>query len=223
MKKFIAAILLVLCLMPTMEISVFAQEETVKESVSMGSHSLDASLPVLGTTQLITNARSAILYEVNTDTLMHSWNADEKLPPASFVKVLTALIAIEQGDLASTVTVSQAVLDSVVYNAVKTGFLDTEVLTLEDLLYCMMVDSGNDAAALIANHIAGSQSAFVETLNSYAQELGCTNTNFVNVHGIHDDQQYSTARDLARMLCAAVENEDFQRLLQGVYVNVFIE
>ena len=220
MKKFFAAILLVLYLIPTLGMIVFSQEEMVKESVSAGSHSLDAVLPVLGTTQLITNAKSAILYEVNTDTLMHSWNADEKMSPASFVKILTALIAIEQGDLNSTVTVSQSVLDSVVYNAVKTGFMDTEVLTLQDLLYCMMVDSGNDAAALIANHIAGSQSAFVDTLNSYAQELGCTNTNFTNVHGLHDDNQYTTARDMGRIMAAAVKNEIFCTIIGTKYYNV---
>ena len=220
MKKFFAAILLVLYLIPTLGMIVFSQEEMVKESVSAGSHSLDAVLPVLGTTQLITNAQSAILYEVNTDTLMHSWNADEKMSPASFVKILTALIAIEQGDLNSTVTVSQSVLDSVVYNAVKTGFMDTEVLTLQDLLYCMMVDSGNDAAALIANHIAGSQSAFVDTLNSYAQELGCANTNFTNVHGLHDDNQYTTARDMGRIMAAAVKNETFCTIIGTKYYNV---
>lgn len=220
MKKFFAAVLIALYLLPTLGVHAFAQEETVKDSVSLGSHSMDANLPVLGSAQLITNAKSAILYEVNTDTLMHAWNADERLSPASFVKVLTALIAIEQGDLASTVTVSRSVLDSVVYNAVKTGFQDSEVLTLQDLLYCMMVDSGNDAAALIADHIAGSQSVFVEALNSYAQELGCTNTNFTNVHGLHDDNQYTTARDMGRIMSAAVKNETFCTILGTKYYNV---
>lgn len=220
MKRFGAIILLFIYFASVFAFDTLAQEETASDAVLMGSHTMDAQLPVLGSQQLITNAKSVILYEVNTDTLMHAWNADEKLPPASFVKVLTALIAIEQGDLSASVTVKSSVLDTVVYNAAKTGFLDGEVLTLQDLLYCMMVDSGNDAAALIADHIAGSQSVFVETLNTYAQELGCSNTNFTNVHGLHDDNQYTTARDMGRIMAAAVKNETFCDILGTVYYSV---
>lgn len=220
MKKFGTFLLLFLFLLSIFSFATLAQEENAKDSVRMGSHSMDAQLPVLGSEQLITNAKSVILYEVNTDTLMYAWNADERLSPASFVKVLTALIAIEQGDLSSSVTVERSVLDTVVYNAVKTGFQDGEVLTLQDLLYCMMVDSGNDAAALIADHIAGSQSVFVETLNTYAQELGCTNTNFTNVHGLHDDNQYISARDMGRIMAAAVKNETFCEIFGTIYYSV---
>ena len=209
MKKILAYFLLLSLLLSMFSTSAAAYDISEDDSVNMGSHTIDSQLPVLGSEQLISNARSVLLYETGTDTLMYSWNADERLPPASLVKILTALIAIERGDLTSQVVVREDVLNSVSKNAVKTGLLAGEILTLEDLLYCMMVNSGNDAAAVIADHVAGSQEAFVAIMNEYAQELGCTSTNFTDVHGIDDVNQYSTARDLGRILAAAVKNEVF--------------
>lgn len=220
MKKIIALLLLSIYLTGVFSIFGYATEDTEKESIRKGSHTLDAEVPVLGTEQLITNAKSAILYEVTTQTLMHAYNADEKMSPASLVKILTALIAIEEGDLASKVIVHSAVLDTVAKDAVMTKFTDGEVVTLEDLLYCMLVDSGNDAAALIADHIAGSQEAFVEMLNAYATELGCKDTNFTNAHGLHNDMQYTTARDMGRIMTAAVANETLCDILGTVYYTV---
>lgn len=220
MKKVFTLLLLCAFVFSIISVPSAATEEPVKQSVTNGSHSLDSQIPVLGSDQLITNAKSVILYEVSTQTLMHAYNADEKLPPASFVKILNALIAIEEGDLSAKVTVKGAVLDTVAHNAVKTEFIDGEVLTLEDLLYCMLVDSGNDAAALIADHIAGSQDVFVDKLNAYAAKLGCIDTNFTNVHGLHDDMQYTTARDMGRIMTAAVQNETLCEILGTVYYTV---
>lgn len=220
MKKIYAAIILLLYLTTMIVFPVSAQAETMDESVTMGSHSIDAQLPVLGTDEKITNVKSALLYEVNSDTLMYAWNADEKMAPASLVKILTALIAIEKGDLNANVTVSGAVLNSVAYNAAKTGLVEGEVLTLEDLLYCMMVDSGNDAAAVIADHVCGSQAAFVDEMNLYAAKLGCKATNFANVHGLHDENQYTTARDVGRILSEASKNETFCKIFGTIYHSV---
>jgi D-alanyl-D-alanine carboxypeptidase (penicillin-binding protein 5/6) len=84
-----------------------------------------------------------------------------------------------------------------------------EILTVRDLLHCMIVSAANDAAVVLADHIMGGQVAFVAEMNRYANNLGCTNTNFVNVHGLHHDEQYTSARDVARILAAAVHNELF--------------
>ena len=101
-----------------------------------------------------------------------------------------------------------------------TGFEDGEILTLEDLLNCMMLNSGNDAAIAIAEHIAGTQDAFVGKMNEYAQELGCVETHFTNVHGMYDSNQYSTCRDIARIIDKAVENEYFMKLFGAIYYTV---
>jgi D-alanyl-D-alanine carboxypeptidase (penicillin-binding protein 5/6) len=107
------------------------------------------------------------------------------------------------------VTVYQSTLNLVSPGAVSAGLKDGEKLSLRDLLYCVMVSSANDAAAVIAAHIGGNQAAFVEKMNRKAQELGCTASNFTNAHGLNDPNQYSTARDLALITEAALENETF--------------
>ena len=220
MKKCFAIVLVFSIMLHCMILPAMSVEPESDQSVIMGSNTIDSQLPVLGSEQLVINARSVLLYETQTDTLMYAWNADERLPPASLAKILTALIAVEQGDLSAQVTVRQEVLNTVSKNAVKSDILAGEVLTLEDLLHCMMVDSGNDAAAVIADHIAGNQEAFVQQMNEYAHSLGCTNTNFTNAHGIHEENQYSTARDLGRILAAAVQNESFCDIFGAVYYSV---
>lgn len=187
-------------------------QSTSDASVIRGCHGLDAQLAMLGTGQLTDNVQSAFLYEANSDTLMYAWNADAQMYPASLVKIMTALIAVEQGNLDAPVTVTQGAVDSVPYDAVSADLVADEVMTLRDLLYCLLVDSANDAAAVIAEHISGSQPAFIAVMNEYANELGCTGTQFMNVHGLHDDAQYTTARDAARIMNAAMDNAVVQEI-----------
>lgn len=195
-------------------------EDLVNNSVSNGAHSLDGAVPLLGSDRLVSNVQSAIVYETKSQTLMYAFNGDEKVSPASLVKILTALIAAERADLSAEVTVTEDVLNTVAADAVSADLSAGEVLTVEQLLYCMMVGSANDAAAVLADHISGSQSAFVEEMNRYAEELGCTQTNFTNVHGLHDDLQFSTARDMARILAKAMENEVFCSAFGAKYYTV---
>lgn len=181
-------------------------------SVINGCNTLDGSVALLGSEQIIENADSVLLYETSTDTLMYAYNADAQAYPASLVKILTALITIEQASLTDAVIVRSDVLDTVPEDAVDADLEADEVLSVEDLLYCMMVGSANDAAAVLADYVLGSQQAFVEEMNRYAQELGCVNTNFTNVHGLHDDEQYTTARDICRILALALKNEAFRTI-----------
>lgn len=216
MKKIsVISVLLCLCLLlPSSVFATVSGDSTRPGNIAVqtGSNSIDATIPVLGTQQIVQNADSVFMYEYHTGTLMYAWNADKQVYPSSLVKIMTALIAIEKGTMSSEVTVDQATLGSVPYDAVSVDLQLDETLRLEDLIYCMMVGSANDAAAAIATHIAGNQDAFVQLMNERARELGCLNTNFTNPHGIHDDQQYSTARDLARILCAAMELETFKTI-----------
>lgn len=201
---------------------VYATEEqnALDASAVSGCHSADAMASLLGNGQIVENAEAVFLYDVNSDTLMHAWNPDVPVEPASLVKIMTALIAVEQGHLDDAVTVKQAVLDTVPEDAVSSDLVADEVMTLKDLLYCMMIDSGNDAAAVIADHVAGSQSVFVEWMNEKAKELGCVNTHFTNAHGIYDEAQISTARDIGKILAAAIKNEQFAEIFGTVYYNV---
>lgn len=217
MKKISIICLVVFLLMSCFSVSALETEDL---SVTSGCHSLDGQVPFLGTTQLVSNAESALLYEINTDTLLYAYNADAQVQPSSLLKILTALIAIEKGSLTDVVTVRENVLDTLPHDAAVAGLQVDEVLTVKDLIYCMMVVSGNDAAVVLADHIMGSQQAFIEEMNRYAAELGCTGTNFTNVHGIHNSNQYTTARDVARILNKAMENEQFREVFSAKYYDL---
>ena len=177
--------------------------------VTQGCRTMDAQIPILNTSKDLTNLFSAFLFDTTNDTLIYSVNPDARYSPASLVKIMTGLLIAQKSDLSEQVTVRQDVLDTLSAESITTGFQNGEIVTMRDLLYCTLVQSANEAAAIAADHISGSQEAFVREMNSYAAELGCTNTNFVNVHGLHDESQYSSARDIAKILSAAIKNDVF--------------
>lgn len=179
-------------------------------------HGIDAASALLGSQKLVDNAEAVMLYEATSDTLMYAWNADERMYPASLVKIMTALIAAESGKISDVVTVSEAAVSAIPYDAVSADLGAGEQLSMEDLLHCLLLGSANDAAVAIAEHISGSQSAFVQLMNARAQEIGCTGTQFTNAHGLHDDGQFTTARDTARILHAAINNEVFRTVFTSI-------
>ena len=185
-----------------------AEENAVQLPVE-SSFGIDATRALISNDDLARNTDAAFLFEYSSQTLMYAWNADEAMDPASMVKIMTAMIAAEKGTLSDVVVVTESALSTVPLDAVSADLQVDELLTLEELLYCMMVGSANDAASVIAEHIGGSVEAFVQMMNTRAAELGCTNTNFTNPHGIYEESQYSTARDMARILSAAIENDTF--------------
>lgn len=178
-------------------------------SVVNGCHSLDAQMPLCGSGRMLETAGAAVLYETGSDTLMYAWNADAQMYPASLVKIMTALLAVEMGTLTDEITVTASSLAALPANTSTTDLQAGETVTLEQLLYCLMVGSSNDAAVVIAEYIAGSQQEFVTMMNRRAAELGCTGTNFTNPHGLHEDLQVTTARDMAKILTEAAGNEQF--------------
>ena len=176
-------------------------------SIASGSHSLNASVPMWGNNKLLETAGAAMLYEINSQTLMYAWNPDLQIYPAALVKIMTCLLALENGDLSDEIVVSttaMATLPKGVY-LLEIG----ERWTLEQLLYCLMVGGYNDAAVVIAEYVAGSQQGFINMMNRRAKEIGCTSTNFTNATGLHDPAQLSTARDLVKILNEALQNELF--------------
>lgn len=223
MKKICTFFIALCCIVSFLHVPATATEEAqpaAETTVYSGCTTLDASQSLLGAERLVTNAGSVILYETTSQTLMYAWNADEKVDPASLVKIMTGYIVADRGVMTDAVTVRQEVLDSVSIEAATIGLMADEVLTVEQLLNCMLVSSANDAAAVLADYISGGQVAFVELMNSYAKELGCTQTQFTNAHGLYDANQYSTARDLARILDAAMKNDVFRTVFGTVYYTI---
>ena len=151
-------------------------------------------------------AKGAILYELNTDTVLLEQDADARLYPASTTKLMTALVAMEYGNPEDIITVPAAAVDGLFELGSASYLLAGEEISFMDLMEYMLIASGNDAANAMAIHISGSISAFADLMNNRAQELGCTNTHFVNPHGLHDEEHYTSARDLLRIAKAAMEN-----------------
>lgn len=182
-------------------------------SVNSGCNSINANMPLIDSNDLpLEEAKAALMYELNSGTLLYTNNADEKMYPASTTKIMTCLIALEQGNLDEVLTVSESVVANRDPDGSNANLIAGEEMTMRDLIYCLMVASANDAGSLISEHIAGSEEAFVELMNQKAAELGCSNTHFANPHGLHDENHYTTARDLAKIMMAALEYDFFQEV-----------
>jgi len=142
-------------------------------------------------------------------------NADQKVFPASTTKIMTTLVTLENGNLDDSFTVGDEVLGTTIkftqYSSLM-GIQPGETLTLRDLVYGLMLVSGNDAGEAIAKHVAGSVDAFVALMNQKAQEIGMTNTHYSNPHGVQNDDHYTTARDMAKLMAYALKNEDFVKI-----------
>lgn len=212
MKKIRKLCLIMAVLMLVQWVPVQVMAEGSNNAVDQGCISLDGQRPLAGSDQLLDTAESVILYELGSDTLIYAWNPDERLDPSGMNKIMTALLALELTAPEDLVTVTREALNSVAIGSVSAGLKSGEQLPMKDLLYCMMVGSANDAAAVIAAHISGDQESFVALMNSKALELGCTDTNFMNANGLSHEAQYSTARDLAKITKAALEDELFTEL-----------
>lgn len=185
-------------------------------SAANGSRGKDAQIP-LRTDAVMKSGDAALLYEMDSDTMLYGVNPDRAVDPAGLVKLMTALVAVEHANRSEQITVTQQNIDGVPQDSTRFGLKAGETLTLEQLLYCLLLESANDAAVVLAEHTLGSQSAFVDEMNARAKQLGCTGTNFTNVHGIHDDLQYTTARDLLKIVSCALEYDLFREVFSAQY------
>ncbi|MFC9709992.1 serine hydrolase [Paenibacillus sp. NPDC056933] len=157
-----------------------------------------------------THAQSAALIDVTSGRILYSKDGDKELRIASLTKIMTAIVAIEHGKLDDKVKVTSSAFakeGSSLY--LKLG----EVMTLENMLYGLMLRSGNDAASAIAEHVGGSEEGFVLLMNKKAEQMGLTHSHFMNPHGLDADGHYSTANDLARLTAYALKNPVFKRIV----------
>ena len=182
-------------------------------SVSAGSHSINGKVPMASAVEYTPKAKGAFLYDINSDTVLYSYNPDEKLYPASLTKVMTCMVALDLiTDLNEVVTVPEEVIARVDPSGSSMDLIAGEEIPMIEMLYGLMVESANDAAMVIADHLAGSEEAFVVKMNEKAAEIGCDQTHYMNVHGLHDEEHYTTPRDMAKILLAATQNETFREL-----------
>ncbi|WP_100010755.1 D-alanyl-D-alanine carboxypeptidase family protein [Lentibacillus sediminis] len=166
-------------------------------------------LPSKGQAQPGVSANNAVLMEQETGRVLFEQAAHEKQLIASITKIMTAIIAIESGKMHELATTSE----NAVYTEGSSIYLEQgEKMTIEDLVYGLMLRSGNDAAVTISEHIGGSLDGFVHLMNQKASWLGMTNTHFENPHGLDADEHYSTAYDMAILMRYAMNNEKFREI-----------
>ncbi len=154
-------------------------------------------------------ARASMIMDASTGRVVYQKNGTKRLAPASITKIMTAIVALEHGNPKDKVTISPDFMTE----GSTMGLTPGDVVTLEDLLWGMMLPSGNDAATAIAGHVGGSAPTFVAMMNEKADELSLANTHFVNPHGLDDEGHYSSALDIARMSRYALSNPKFSEIV----------
>ena len=193
----------------------YTAEELGDVTVSQGCRTIDAQVPLGGNSPMLKTARAAFIYEINTNTVVYNYNPDLVVSPGALAKLVTAIVAIEKGDLEQELTVNSMSYKTLPGSAVRVnaGLKEGEKMTLRDMLHCMIMTWANDAAVTIAENVGGTQDNFVQMMNQWVKDAGCVSTKFTNVHGISSVEATSTARDLVRIYQKACRNSEFKKLL----------
>ena len=161
------------------------------------------------------NAKAAIVMDVDTGEILYEKAAHQAMYPASITKVLTCLLAVENGNVNDVITVSGSAMNQVESGSSSIGLQAGEQLTLRDALYGMMLNSGNECALAIAEYISGSTEAFADLMNETARGLGCTDSHFVNPNGLHDPDHYTSCYDMALIGQKAYQYPEFKKLISS--------
>lgn len=182
--------------------------------VQKGCRTIDGMVPLGGSDYMLETAQSVFLYEVNTDTVVYSYNPDMKLHPGSLAKIVLAMIVLEECKLDEKVVVTEGIQSYVPASAHKMDpyLKSLEELTVGDLLYSAILINANDAAVALAHHVSGTTDAFLTLMNNRVKQLGCVNTEFGNISGLFTAVSTSSSRDIAKIVRAAIKNEDFCKI-----------
>lgn len=161
----------------------------------------------------MSGAGAAILCDVNSKEVLYAKNAHSRLQPASLTKIMTALVALKHSSVEQVLTATNAV-NITESGAQLCGLKSGDTMTLNQALHVLLINSANDVAMLIAENVGGSVDGFVELMNEEAKALGATNTNFMNPHGLTQENHYTTAYDLYLIFNEAVQNEFLQEIIR---------
>ena len=181
-------------------------------TVLNGCRTMEALSPLGGSSRILDTAVSAFVYELNTGTLVYSYNPDLSVSPGGLARVMTALVAIENGNLDDVVTVREGLKKDLPAGSNTLKLTSGEQLTVRDLLYGMFLGWNTDATLVLAEHIAGTQSNYVQMMNDTAKKIGCVATVFGSIHGLDSASQSTTAREMAKITQYALKNPEFREL-----------
>ena len=158
------------------------------------------------------SSEGAVLLDAATGQVLYGKNENQQFYPASITKVMTALLVLEHCNLNDVVTFSASATTNLESGAVALGIVEGDQLTVEQCLYGLLLKSANEIGNGLAEHVAGSVSAFADMMNEKARSLGCKNTNFVNPHGLNNTEHKTTPYDMALIMRAALQNETFRKI-----------
>lgn len=182
-------------------------------SITNGCRTINGQTPLGGSDRILQTSLAAFIYEANTQTVIYSYNSDQRVYPGTLTKIMTALLVIENcDDLERVMTCSTRWNSGLPHDAIDVGIKEGEEMTVYDVLCCMIIGSGNDAAVILANSFAPNEAAFVTMMNQRAKEIGCVDTHFTNCTGLDDPEQYTTARDMAKITLEACKNPKFKEI-----------
>lgn len=198
-KMFILSFLIITVLFTHFNIVYAAENDTNAPQISSGA---------------------AILIDNATNKILYDKNGNERMFPASTTKIMTAILVLENCDLDEIVTASYDSLMSIPEGYVTAEIQGEEQFTVEQLLEMLLVHSANDAANVLAEYVGGSIQSFVSMMNTKANELGLTNTHFTNAYGLQEDNHYTTAYDLAKIMQYCIQNDDFRRIAGSVSCSI---
>ena len=181
-----------------------------------GCRTIEAQSPLGGSSRILDTAVSAFVYELNTGTLIYAYNPDLSVSPGGLARMMTALVAIENGKLDDVVTVREGYKKDLPASTYNIKLNVGEKLTVKDLLYGMFLGWNVDCTMILAEHIAGTTSNFVQMMNETAQKIGCVATVFGSIYGADSSSQSTTAREMAKITQYALKNPTFRELFGAV-------
>ena len=215
MKKFFKLISIIMIILISFEVVCFADDDLEEnvESVLVSSNSTDL------TSEPKTYSKHIICIERTTNSVLYEKDAYSKCAMASTTKILTGIIIIENCDLKEEVEISKKAANT---GGSTLGIKDGQKITVEGLLYGLLLRSGNDTAVALAEYVGGSVEEFSKIMNKKAKDIGLKNSNFVTPHGLDDDNHYTTAYDLAILTNYALNNETFLKIVGTKQISVNI-
>lgn len=191
--------------------------------INKGCRTINGMVPLGGSDRRLETAQSVFLYEVNTDTVVYSYNPDTKVHPGTLAKIVLAMVVLDRCDLDDEVTVTEGIQSYIPAGANSMYYETSSQVTSEklksnehisvgDLLHGVLMINANDAAVALAHHVAGTTDSFLMLMNNKVQQLGCTNTQFGNISGLYTASSYSTGRDMTIIMREAMKNETFKTI-----------
>lgn len=181
-------------------------------SIQNGCRTIEAMRPLAGSERKLSSAQGAFLYEMNTDTVIYSYNPDMKLALGSHTKMITAIVALQYCHPDDLVTIVPGIKGRLPASSLNLDLTSDEEISVEYLLEGLLVHGATDAAVALAEYVSGNRQGFVPLMNDWVKSIGCTGTEVSTVHGVDGGVSYTTPRDLAKITREAMKNEDFARI-----------